>query len=163
MRRRLVASLLCGFVALAPASAAAQEQPPDRLPTDQQMVAPEDAPESVGACGSESTTFVDGGPAAMTQPDTDTAKDVIGEGGLNLMSVRGTIVHAEGNLMLVRTPVTPSLGNTAPAARPDAAFAVVRLPAQCQPGMLSEGTGVLAIGTPSADGILNAESVQPTQ
>jgi hypothetical protein len=79
------------------------------------------------------------------------------------MEVRGTIVHAEGNLMLVKLPDSPSLGNTAPGGQPRPNLvAVVRLPAECAPGVLPEGAGVLAVGTATPEGILNAQSVQPT-
>jgi hypothetical protein len=149
---------------LVPAAAAAQEQPTDRLPTDQQVVAPEDKPAAVGACGSEASTIVDRQPLGIPPMAADNAnKDLAGETQVNLMAVRGTIVHAEGNLMLVKLPDSPSLGNTAPGGQPRPNLvAVVRLPAECAPGLLPEGAGVLAVGTATPEGILNAQSVQPT-
>jgi len=145
---------------LLPAVAQAQEQLPERQPTDQLQILPDARTDAVGACGSELTTVVDRGPQGVTAQD-DMTKDpqTIQE---NLSTVRGTILHAEGNLLLVKLPDSPSLGTTLPANQPRGnSMAVVRLPAECAPGMLDQGEGVLAVGTPMPDGILNAESVQP--
>jgi hypothetical protein len=166
MRSRLVASLLFGVVASLPAaSALAQgEPPPNRLP--EEPAAPADLPAALGACGSAATTLVDRstiGVAPGTQANAPGQDNKDGQAEVNLMSVRGTIVHAEGNLMLVKLPDNVATGNTSPAGRPSDSLAVVRLPADCPSGMLSEGDGVLAVGTPAADGILNAKSVQPAE
>jgi hypothetical protein len=160
MRSRIAASLLLGVLAIVPASAAAQEQPPDRLPTDQQQVAPEDKPEAVGACGTDEAAVVDRAPFVNIAPPDNTNKN--GDMSNGLSAIRGTIVHSEGNLLLVRQLELPSLGTTTPGgqARPSQ-LAVVRLPAECAPGSLIEGKGVIAVGTATPEGILNAQSVQP--
>jgi hypothetical protein len=166
MRSRIVAALLFGTVACLPAaSALAQgEPPPNRVPGEQ--AAPADLPAALGACGSTGATMVDRstiGVAPVTQGTTPGEDNKEGQGEVNLTSVRGTIVHAEGNLMLVKLPDNVATGNTSPAGRPADTLAVVRLPADCPTGMLSEGDGVLALGTPEPDGILNAESIQPAE
>jgi hypothetical protein len=156
--------MLFGLLAFVPATAAAQELPTDRLPTDQQVVAPEDQPAAVGACGAEGSTIIDRQPLGLAPTDPQNVnKGLAGENPANLMAVRGTILHAEGNLVLVKLPDSPSLGTTTPAGQPRPnLMAVVRLPAECVPGALPEGSGLLAVGTATAEGILNAQSVQPT-
>ena len=162
MRSRIAAAICVGVLALVPASAAAQEQqPPNRLPTDQQQVAPEDKPEAVGACGAVDTAIVDRGTTVgTTAPPDEMNKN--GQMPVGLSAVRGTLVHSEGNLLLIRQPEPLSVGNTAPGggARPSL-LAVVRLPAECAPGMLTEGEGVTAVGMATPEGILNAQTVQP--
>jgi len=163
MRSTLVASLLFGAVALMPSTSAwaQNDQPPDRMPAEQ--AAPADQVDALGACGSPSTVMVDRStigiaPGAQVNAQGEDNKD--GQGDMNLMSVRGTIVHAEGNLVLVKLPENIP---TPPSAGGQGSLAVVRLPDECPAGMLSEGSGVMAIGTPAADGILDAQSIQPAE
>jgi len=160
MRSKLVLAALLATALLPSSAVLAQEQPTDRLPTDQQMVAPEDQPASVGACGSDAAAITNRTPNALAPVGTDQAKDIVGEAQVNLMSVRGTIVHTEGNLLLVKQLETPSM-TPAPGGQAPNLLAVVRVPAECAPGMLTEGEGVMAVGTSTADGILNAQSIQP--
>jgi hypothetical protein len=71
MRSRMVALLSAGLLVLTPGLASArQDQPPERLPTDQNQALPEDKPEAVGASGSEATTVVDGQPGEVTHAGT---------------------------------------------------------------------------------------------
>jgi hypothetical protein len=163
MRSTVVASLLFGAVAFLPSTSAwaQSDQIPGRMPTDQAV--PTDQPAALGACGSPLTVMVDRStigvaPGAQVNPQGQDNKD--GTGDMNLMSVRGTIVHAEGNLMLLKLPDNLS---SPTAATQGSNMAVVRLPDECPAGMLSEGDGVMAVGTPAADGILDARSIQPTE
>lgn len=160
LRTRLLAGAFLALSTALPATALAQDLPPDRNPAEQGPVA--DPASALGACGSETTVLTNGNTTTNIQPaDTqDANKNVVGERQLNLSAVRGTIVHTEGNLMLIQ--VTPSAA-TQPAPGGTAStpsLAVVQLPAACMPVPFSEGSGIVAVGTPN-NGILAAESVQP--
>jgi hypothetical protein len=164
MRSTVVASLLFGAVAFVPSTSvwAQADQPPDRMPAEQ--AAPADQPAALGACGSPSTVLVDRStigvvPGAQVDAQGEDNKD--GMGAVNLMSVRGTIVHAEGDLMLLKLPENVPAPNT--NRQSGNALAVVRLPEECPAGMRPECSGVMAIGTPAADGILEAQSIQPAE
>jgi hypothetical protein len=85
------------------------------------------------------------------------------EGTLNISSVRGMVIHGEGDLVLLRLPgVISGTGNPAPAA-PGPSLAVVRLPENCALASFPAGTSVLAVGEPSREGILDATvmGIQP--
>lgn len=85
-----------------------------------------------------------GGTGAPTQTDTANPKDTNTLQPLNLSSVTGMVVHTEGNLMLVRRPMEPAMGNGGPTPPTlDKTFAVVRLPDGCN-AVLSDGAQVTA-------------------
>jgi len=174
MRLRTLAPLLFAVVAFLPTAAFAQQNPtpPDGTSMNE---APAAAPmAAVDACGNpvvqpEATASVTGpivgdipntplGMAPAGIPD-DTAPQVD-----NMSFVRGMLVHADGNLLLLTVPMLPAAGNDNPAPRtPDAGMAVVRLPSDCAMPSLTAGTQVTAVGMPSADGILDAESIQTAE
>ena len=109
-------------------------------------------------CGDADVPMLTQGELAIPQPDTEGAHD---QGVLNYSAVRGSIVHVEGNLVLLRLPAD-SLGNAGPTH--DLAgdnWAVVQLPNGCSASQLGMGADVEAIGTPTDTGILKAIEVTP--
>ena len=142
--RRLLIPLAFGIAALLPVSASAQQMQPN--------------PGATGVCGDTDVPMLTQGELAIPQPDTEGRHD---EGVLNYSAVRGSIVHMEGNLVLLHLPAD-SVGNAGPTH--DLAgdtWAVVQLPAGCSASQLGMGADVMAVGTPTDSGILKAIEVTP--
>jgi len=76
----------------------------------------------------------------------------------NLSQVTGTILHAEGTLLLVQEPMTPAAGTANPA--PSVNQAVIQLPNDCSASVFNVGEHVTAVGTPTQAGVLAADSIQ---
>jgi hypothetical protein len=98
-------------------------------------------------------TNLPGLPAAQ-QPDI--AKQ---EGLQELGAVRGSVMHAEGNLMLLRLPDAPALPGATAGPPPAPAWAVVRLPENCSVAEFPDGTAILAVGEATREGIFEATAV----
>jgi hypothetical protein len=119
---------------------------------------------AVDACGNTpqeafGNTLPNGMP---TDINTLYPKDVTGAQQLeNMSQVTGFVVHTSGNLILLQLPLEAANGLANPNTpdTPDHTMAVVRLPDGCFPA-ISDGQQVKAIGTPTMQGILNAERVQ---
>jgi hypothetical protein len=100
-----------------------------------------------------------GGTTANTRPQTD-VKDETSQPP-TVSAVEGTLVHAEGDLLLVQVPQLPAMGTDRPqGATPISGLAVIRLPQDCATPPLVDGSRVSAVGTPSTNGILEAETFQ---
>ena len=115
-------------------------------------------PGGTGVCGDTAVPMLTQDELAISQPDTEGRHD---EGVLNYSAVRGSIVHMEGNLMLLRLN-NANLGNAGPTH--DLAgdnWAVVQLPNGCSPSQLAMGSQVMAVGTPNGTGVLEAIEVSP--
>ena len=170
MRLRPLAPFLFAAVAFLPTAAFAQQNPtaPDGTSMNEPPAAGPMA--AVDACGNP-VTQTDAaapvpGPVIGDTPATplgmapagipdDTATQVA-----NMSSVRGMLVHADGNLLLLTVPMLPAAGNDNPVPpTPDKTMAVVRLPSDCAMPSLTPGEQVSAVGRPTAEGILNAESI----
>ncbi len=126
-------SKLCAIafaVAILPGAAFAQGVP---QPADQ------------NSCGLQ-MPVLGGDELAFTQPADTGQHD---RGMVNYSAVRGSIVHMDGPLALVQLDGELAGNN----------MAVVQLPDQCMTGAFSAGTNILAIGTPTDQGILQAVEV----
>jgi hypothetical protein len=81
---------------------------------------------------------------------------------VNYSGVRGSIIHMAGPLALVRID---GMGTGNATSNQDLAgngMAVVRLPDECNPADFSTGTPIMAVGTPTEQGILDAVVVTPS-
>jgi hypothetical protein len=137
--------VLVGIIALAPTAAFAQGAPPSQ-PAEQSF------------CGVQ-VPIATAGELDLTQP-ADLGNNA--QGIIDYSAVRGSIVHVSGPLMLVQLDVA-GMGNAAPNHElAGNTMAVVQLPNDCDPGQFSVGTPVLAVGTPTDQGILQAVEVTPT-
>lgn len=158
-----VAAVAAAF-AIAPAVTFAQQNPvaPDGTSVNEPPAAGVEA--AVDACGNTpqtalGTTTDTGQPTAMNNLN---AKDAgVAQQAQNLSSVTGFVVHAAGDLVLLQIPHTPANGLDAAPQTPDKTMAVIRLPDGCQPD-LSDGQQMKVVGTPTMQGILDAELVQTT-
>jgi hypothetical protein len=146
--------LICGlfFAALVmPSAAFAQEAAPvTTTPVQQPM------------CGSAAMNMDgDGTITNVGQIPGDPA----GNGGdtdlVQLSAVHGMVVHAEGDLMLLKLPNNTGDGNAAPTySLAGKEWAVVRLPMGCSTSDVPMGADVLAVGTPTGTGILEADRLE---
>ena len=154
----LLVPVFVAALGLTPTAAFAQQMPvnPDGTSMDEAPAAGPDA--AFDACGNGPTA------TGMTEERNGAnPKDLTGIRPIeNLSSVSGTILHVEGNLVLVRQLIEPALGNAPANPTPDRTMAVVRLPSGCQPRLL-DGSELTAFGIPSMDGILDAESVRTAE
>jgi len=169
MRRTLVASCLFASVALLPMVASAQQDPAPPDGTSMNEAPAGGGAGNVDACGNAVATAMTGqaAPAAMadgttpaasqaTRPAGNAKDDAGAQQTENVSSVQGTLVHIEGNLLLVQLPTVAATGNNNPGG-----LAVVRLPANCaMQAPLTAGEQVTAVGMPTTDGILDAQSIQ---
>jgi hypothetical protein len=116
------------------------------------------APAQDSSCGVQ-LPFATGDEVMLQQP-ADLGQN--NEGVINYSAVRGAIVHLEGPLALVRLDGA-GVGN-ATSNQPLAGdgMAVVRLPEQCSAAGFGPGTSILAVGTPTDAGILDAVEVTPS-
>jgi hypothetical protein len=115
-------------------------------------------PGSTGVCGTPAVPMMTEGELAVPQPDTLGRHDV---GVLDFSAVRGSIVHMEGNMMLLKLDQAGQ-GNAAPNhALAGDTWAVVQLPDGCPMSNFSMGTPILAVGTPNGHGVLEAVEVSP--
>jgi hypothetical protein len=149
LRRSLVAGLF-GVATLLPGAAYAQETPD---PINVQ------APNEASFCGSLEVPMVRPGELLVPQPDT---LDKLGDGMPQYSAVRGQIVHMAGDLVLLKID-NLGMGNAAPnrvLAGDD--WAVVHLPSECAPSSFHMGAPIIAIGTPTPRGILEAVQVSET-
>ena len=154
----LLVPVFVAAVGLAPAAAFAQQMTVN--PDGTSMVeAPAAGPDAAfDACGNAPNAI-----GLTEERNGVNPKDLTGIRPIeNLSSVRGKIVHVEGDLVLVRVPLEPAMGNTPANPTPDRTMAVVRLPSGCQPALLN-GSDLTAFGIPSMDGILQAESVRTAE
>jgi hypothetical protein len=154
----LLVPLFVAGLALVPAAASAQQMPvaPDGTSMDE---APAGGPDAAfDACGNAPTA------SEMTEErNAVNPKDLTGIRPIeNFTSVTGRVLHVEGDLVLVRVPMEPALGNTPANPTPDRTMAVVRLPSGCRPSLL-DGSMLTAFGIPSMDGILQAETVRTAE
>lgn len=169
MRLRL-APFLFAVVAFLPTAAFAQQNPtaPDGTSMNEPPAAGPVA--AVDSCGNRVAQPVGGepvpGPVVGDTPGTplgtapEGAPDDTATHVANMSSVRGMLVHADGNLLLLTVPMLPAAGNDNPAPpTPGQTMTVVRLPSDCALPSLTPGEQVSAVGMPTAEGILNAESV----
>jgi hypothetical protein len=176
MRFRLLGSLLLAVVALAPTTALAQEEP--FSPGGASLNGPPAGALSgaFDTCGNSMMPTVSEAPGPTTTADqmpavntggmpidplgagpTDTTTDMPSQ--VNISKISGMLVHAEGDLLLLRIPVLPAAGNNNPPNNPVPTWTVVRVPSNCVLSSFSEGEDVTAVGTPTAQGILDAENV----
>jgi hypothetical protein len=169
MQRTLFASCLFASVALLPVVAFAQQNPVPPDGTSMNEAPASGATGNVDACGNPVATATTGqvGPVVTsdgivppTMPATRPVGNTKDDGGAqqmeNVSSVRGTLVHIEGDLILVQVSTAAATGNNSPGG-----LAVVRLPANCaMQAPLTTGEQVTAVGMPATDGILDAQSVQ---
>jgi hypothetical protein len=154
----LLVPVFVGVVALVPAAAFAQQMPvaPDGTSMDEAPAAGPDA--AFDACGNAQTAS-----APTEERNAANPKDMTGIRPIeNLTSVTGRVLHVEGDLVLVRLPMEPALGNTPANPTPDRTMAVVRLPSGCSPSLL-DGSMLTAFGIPSTAGILLAETVRTAE
>ena len=147
LRLRVLAPVVFGVAALVPSGAFAQQAP---------IIQP---PHQAAFCGSADIAMAGQGELMLPQPDTVGTPD---EGVLNYSAVRGAIMHMEGNLALLKLEHA-GVGNAAPnyeLAGDD--WAVVQLPSECSPSDFKVGAPILAVGTPTGTGILEAVEVTQT-
>jgi hypothetical protein len=99
---------------------------------------------------------VTGDELAVPQPDALGIED---QGVLNYSAVRGSIVHMEGDIVLLKLD-NLGQGNAAPNHElAGDTWAVVRLPGECAPSDFKMGSPILAVGTPNGHGVLEAVEV----
>lgn len=109
-----------------------------------------------GVCGTQEVPILTEGTLRVSQPDTMGRHD---EGVLDFSAVRGSIVHMEGDLVLLRIDGVGH-GNAAPnRAIAGDGWAVVRMPDGCSATDFEMGKPILAIGTPDGHGVLHAIEV----
>jgi hypothetical protein len=165
MRSSIRVALLAAVIAvvtLAPVAAFAQQMPqaPDGTSVNEPPPAGPEAAQD--ACGNTpSTAFGQTTPAGGPQDMNDVnPKDVTGARPIvDLSSVTGIVIHTAGNLVLLKIPMEAAAGvDNTMSQTPDKTMAVIRLPDGCNP-LLPTGSQLKATGTPTTDGILNAEMV----
>jgi hypothetical protein len=150
MRSRVLVSGLFLAALVLPGAAYAQEAAPATT-----------TPPNAALCGSNAMEL--DGDATVTNMGAGTGDPAdAGENQLlNLSSVHGTVVHVEGDLVLLKLPMNMGEGNAAPTytlAGED--WAVVRLPAGCATSDVPTGAEILAVGTPTGSGILEADRLE---
>jgi hypothetical protein len=142
-RLKILVPLLIVVAGALPGAAFAQENPPLAQP-----------PHEAAFCGSVDLPVLRSDTLMFPQPDT-----LMQERGVeNFSAVRGSIVHMEGDLVLLKLDGA-GMGNAAPNRElAGDQFAVVRLPGECAGSTFEMGMPILAVGTPNA-GILDAIEV----
>jgi hypothetical protein len=123
---------------------------------------------AVGACGNALIPGEPGGTGAPGVNVTNPLGAEPAENGvnpdqptqLNMSQVSGTVLHAEGTLLLVQQPMLADAGTAGPGRTADQNRAVVQLPAGCSADTFTPGEQVTAVGIPTEAGILDAETVQ---
>jgi len=158
MPSRLYAALVVSAAVLfSPVAAFAQQNPvpPDGTSINEAPAAPQ---ASQDACGTSPQDAFGGQNTPQTIGGLNPKDVTAGQQREDMSSVTGFVVHTAGDLVLVSIPPEPAAG-TDSASTPD--MAVVRLPAGCSPD-LSDGSHVKVVGTPTTQGILNAELIQTT-
>ena len=162
-RRLLVVAFAASAVILLPTAAFAQQMPqaPDGTSVNEPPAAGLQA--AVDACGNTpQDAFGNTTPTGQpTDINTLYPKDVTGaQQQENVSSVTGIILHTSGDLVLLQIPREAATGMDNPVPpTPDHTMAVVRLPDGCFPS-LTDGQQMKAVGTPTMQGILDAERVQ---
>jgi hypothetical protein len=147
-RLKVLVPVAVGVAALLPTSAFAQA-------ADQPVVQP---PHQTAFCGDTDMPVMRTGDLMVDQREEVTKE----EGMLTLSAVRGSVVHMEGNLMLLRLE-TPGMGNAAPNHElAGDSWAVVRMPDRCSQSDFRMGAPVLAIGSSDETGILAAVEITET-
>ena len=168
MKSRLLALGIIATLALLPSAAWAQEAPsrPDAGSADGATAGGTTGPAAivVDSCGHPVAPSSPAGMPALpdgTNALDPTQLDADDETSQppNVSAVEGRLVHAEGNFLLVQSPQLPAAGNDR-ASGGASQFAVIRLPADCAMAPLVEGATVSAVGTPSANGVLEAQVFQ---
>ena len=142
-RTRRLAPALVVALALLPSATFAQPAPPVVQPAQYAF------------CG-VSLPFVTGNEVMLTQPADLGEND---EGIINYSAVRGSIAHVDGPLVLLQLD-RAGVGNA--ALHHDLAgdhWAVVHLPDECLASEFAMGSNMLALGTPTEQGILDAVEV----
>lgn len=135
---RLVVVGLFAVVGLLPGAAFAQTQPAQSQ-----------------ACGVQ-LPFESGDQIQMQQPSDLGMND---QGVINYSGVRGSIVHMSGPLALVQLDTAGAGNATSNQALAGNGMAVVQLPSECNLSDFAPGSPIMAIGTPTDAGILNAVEV----
>lgn len=135
---RLVVVGLFAVVGLLPGAAFAQTQPAQSQ-----------------ACGVQ-LPFESGDQIQLQQPSDLGMND---QGVINYSGVRGSIVHMSGPLALVQLDTAGAGNATSNQVLAGNGMAVVQLPSDCNLSDFSPGTPIMAIGTPTDAGILNAVAV----
>jgi hypothetical protein len=109
------------------------------------------------ACGLQ-MPIVGGDQVVMQQPDDLGIHD---QGMIDYSAVRGSIVHMDGPLALVKLEGVGQGNATSnqELAGNGSGLAVVKLPDECNLSDFSNGTPIMAIGTPTQQGILDAVEV----
>jgi len=109
------------------------------------------------ACGLQ-LPIVGGDQVQMQQPDDLGIHD---QGMIDYSAVRGSIVHMDGPLALVKIEGVGQGNATSnqELAGNGNSMAVVKLPDECNLSDFSNGTPIMAIGTPTEQGILDAVEV----
>ena len=164
MRVKLCAASLLAAVALAPVGVFAQQNPAAPDGTSMEGTPAAGAAGAVGVVDACGTPLTPGTPAAAagTAAEVNPKDDNAAGQQQDLSSVSGTIVHVEGNLMLVSVPAAAATGNDHPtgtqASTPS--MAVVQLPDGCASPALSDGSRVTVVGMPTNQGILAAQTIQ---
>ncbi|HEV7666502.1 MAG TPA: hypothetical protein VGQ62_23405 [Chloroflexota bacterium] len=155
-RLKVLVPVAFGIAAVLPTAGFAQEAPSLEAPTNDVTNQP---PTYASFCGSVDLPIARSGELVMPQPD---ALGIHDQGQLNYSAVRGSIVHMEGNLVLLKIDQA-GMGNAAPNTElAGDTWSVVRLPSQCALSDFRMGSPILAIGTPSPQGILEAIEVTQT-
>jgi len=140
------------FAALVmPSAAFAQSTVPARTPDQEPMC----GSSALNMDGDGTITNVGQQPGDPGQNGGDT--DVV-----QLSAVHGMLVHAEGDLMLLKLPTDKGNGNAAPTYNlAGEGWAVVRMPMGCSTSDVPMGADVLAVGTPNGTtGILEADRIE---
>jgi hypothetical protein len=157
------------IVALWPAVAFAQSAPAGsdgaHLNGEAPVVAANGA---VGACGNALIPGEPGGTGApavnVTHPlgaaPVDNGVNPDQPTQVNMSQVSGTVLHAEGTLLLLQQAMLSDAGTAGPGRTADQNRAVVQLPAGCSAASFTVGEQVTAVGIPMEAGILAAETVQ---
>ena len=154
-RSKVLAPVVFGVAAILPTVGFAQEAPLVD-PATNELIQP---PHEAAFCGSVDLPIVRSGQLMMPQPDT---LGIFDQGVQNYSAVRGAIVHVEGNLVLLKINQMGQ-GNAAPNREfAGDQWSVVRIPAECSMSDFQMGSPILAIGTPSPQGILDAVEVALT-
>jgi hypothetical protein len=152
MRLKVLVPVAFGIATLLPSAAFAQ-QAPQAPPV---VVQP---PHEAAFCGNQDVPMVGQGQLLVPQPDAMSRPD---EGVLDFSAVRGSIVHMEGNMILLKLD---HMGNGNAAPNHELAgdnWAVVQMPSGCSPSDFGMGTAILAVGTPNGHGVLEAVEITET-
>ena len=107
------------------------------------------------ACGVQ-LPLETGDQVQMQQPSDLGMND---QGVVNYSGVRGSIVHMSGPLALVQLDTAGAGNATSNQELAGNGMAVVQLPSDCNLAEFSTGTPIMAIGTPTEQGILQAVEV----